>query len=641
MYACIFFAPLLASIFLLRSRFFTQRVIHGVSCGLALAVFSVSLGGMIEMIYSQGFKSIQIMTWIKTGSFVANYLLRFDSLTLLMTSIFSLALVFIHLHLIWKKTRGYCSRNLLFYLPLLTIAVFLFLSANNFLQLYLGWELIGVISCFLLISSRKNISRAMAIKMFAVDRAGNLALLFVLVAAYISYDTIIFDEMFYVISIAQNVELELLGSSLDALTVLNGLLIFAAMTKCAQFSFQRWFIKESLINPALVTFIHLVSTGLAGVFILVRFSPMIERTPNILISLSIVGLLVSGLLLVRALLCHDLGRMIICLIFSQLGYIFVACGSSAYIGGIFHFLNVVVIVALLLFSSGALNPCIFFNMNKGKLVEYKNWPPIFYISASLGLLSLTGFPFLSAYYSEIIILEASIRQNTSIGTFVFYASLLVTGMTAFLGFKILLIIWRNANGNKKEVNTKINKVSWIFKVKLIFLSFLTLFAGMIGFNTVFGDISSTFWGNVIPTPMRLEKGSVNIGKFTTFNIPLIISFFGGTAIAYFLYVLKPELRISLLKNCQNLLARVHAEKSYKKRYKMLRSYIISHTCPRSYNELYSIITGLLYQCSLHKNFQQIKTLFTGTKHQFISYYGAAMLSGSILFILYYCYSLTG
>ena len=81
MYACIFFAPLLASIFLLRSRFFTRRIIHGVSCGLALIMFSVSLGGMMEMIYSQGFESIQIMTWIKTGSFVANYLLRFDSLT--------------------------------------------------------------------------------------------------------------------------------------------------------------------------------------------------------------------------------------------------------------------------------------------------------------------------------------------------------------------------------------------------------------------------------------------------------------------------------------------------------------------------------------------------------------------------------
>lgn len=604
-----------------------------------MAMLSLSLGGMIEMIYNQGFESIQIITWIKTGSFVANYLLRFDILTLLMISIFSLTLMFIHLHLIWEKTSGCYTRNLLFYFPVLTIAVFLFLSANNFLQLYLGWELIGVISCLLLISSRKDLSRSTAIKMVAVDRVGNLALLFVLVAAYTSYDTIIFDEIFYVISITQNVKLELLGSSLDALTVLNILLIFAAITKCAQLSFQRWFIKEPLINPALVTCIHLVSMGLAGVFILIRFSPMIERTPNILISLSIFGLLVSSLLLVRALLCHDLGRMILCLIFSQLGYIFMACGSSAYIGGIFHFLNVIVVVALLLFSSGALNPCIFSDINKGKPVEYKNWPPIFYISASLGLLSLTGFPFLSAYYSGIIILEASLRQNTSIGTFVFYASLLVIAMTAFLGFKILLIIWRNANGNKKEVNTKINKVSWIFKVKLIFLSFLTLFAGTIGFNTVFGDISSAIWGNVIPSPTRLETDWENIEKLTRFNVPLIISFFCGVVIAYFLYVLKPELRIGLLDNCQTLLARSQVKNFYDKIYKMLISYAVSRTHLRSYNELYSVISGLLCQCSLHENIKQIKIPFTGTKHQFISYYGTAMLFGSIVFILYHCYSL--
>ena len=116
MYACIFLAPLLASIFLLRSRFFTRRVIHGVSCGLAMARLSLSLGGMIEMIYNQGFESIQIITWIKTGSFVANYLLRFDILTLLMISIFSLALMFIHLHLIWEKTSG-CYTCLLYTSP--------------------------------------------------------------------------------------------------------------------------------------------------------------------------------------------------------------------------------------------------------------------------------------------------------------------------------------------------------------------------------------------------------------------------------------------------------------------------------------------------------------------------------------------
>ena len=181
--------------------------------------------------------------------------------------------------------------------------------------------------------------------------------------------------------------------------------------------------------------------------------------------------------------------------------------------------------------------------------------------------------------------------------------------------------------------------SWIFKVQLIFLSSLTLFAGTVGFNTVFGDITSTFWGNVVPSPMRLEKGSENIEKLTTFNIPLVISFSCGIVIAYFVYVLKPELRIGLLDNCQTLLARSRAKNPYDKLYKMVISYAVSRTHLRSYNELYSVISGLLCQCSLHKNIKQIKILFTGTKHQFISYYGTAMLFGSIVFILYHCYSL--
>ena len=195
MYACIFVVPLLTLIFLLRSRFFTRSVIHGVSCGLALAVFSLSLSGMIEMIINQSSQTIRIITWVQIGSFIADWLLKFDSLTLLMTSIFSWALVCIHLYLIWNQTHERWSKNLLLYFPVLTIAVFLFVSADNFLQLYLGWELIGIISCLLFISSRKNISWVTVITMITIDRLGNFGLLLVAVGAYFAYDTLIFDEV--------------------------------------------------------------------------------------------------------------------------------------------------------------------------------------------------------------------------------------------------------------------------------------------------------------------------------------------------------------------------------------------------------------------------------------------------------------
>ena len=639
MYACIFVVPLLTLIFVLRSRFFTRSVIHGVSCGLAMAVFLLSLSGMIEMIINQSSRSIQIIPWIQIGSFIADWLLKFDSLTLLMTSIFSWALVCIHLHLIWDQTHERWSKNLLLYFPVLTIAVFLFVSADNFLQLYLGWELIGIISCLLFISSRKNISWVTVITMITIDRLGNFGLLLVAVGAYLAYDTLIFDEIFYVISVAQNVKLELLGYSLDALTVLNALLILAAITKCAQLGFQRWFVEGSLINPSLVTFVHLVSMGLAGVFILIRFSPMIERTPNILISLSIIGLATSILLLVKALLCHDVGRTIIYLIFSQIGYILVACGSSAYIGGIFHFLNVVVIVALILFSSHVLKRCIYSDVNKGKQGGGKNWPPILYISVSLGFLSLAGFPFLSAYYSVLIILESSLLQNSSISTFVYYTSLLVAGITASLGFKFLLFIFGNANENKIEIGAEMNRVPWMFQLQLIVLTLLTLFFGTIGVNTFFGDTSSIFWGNVIPSPMRIEEGVGNIKKLMLFDVPLIVVFCCGIVLAYFSYVFKPELRVSLSEKYQTFLPRSYLKNSYGKNYMIPISLIVSYTHPRPYIEFYFVILNLWYGCSLHKNLKQIKIFLANTKHNFISYYAVAMLVGSLMFVLYHCYSL--
>ena len=219
--------------------------------------------------------------------------------------------------------------------------------------------------------------------------------------------------------------------------------------------------------------------------------------------------------------------------------------------------------------------------------------------------------------------------------------MLVAGITAFLGFKFLLLIFRNANKNKIEIGAEINKVPWMFKFQLIVLTLLTLFFATIGANTFFGDTSSILWGNVIPSPMRLEEGSGNIKKLMLLDIPLIVIFCCGIALAYFLYVFKPELRVSLSEKYQTFLPGSYSKYSYRKQYVILTSYIVSYTCLRPYIEFFSVISDLWYRCSLHKKLKQIKILLANTKHSFISYYGVAMLFGSLMFVLYHCYSLKG
>ena len=181
----------------------------------------------------------------------------------------------------------------------------------------------------------------------------------------------------------------------------------------------------------------------------------------------------------------------------------------------------------------------------------------------------------------------------------------------------------------------------MFQLPLIVLTLLTLFFGTIGVNTFFGDTSSMLWGNVIPSPMRLEEGSGNIKKLMLLDVPLIVIFCSGIALAYFLYVFKPELRISLSEKYQTFLPRSHSKKSYGDYYMILKSNIVSYIHLRPYIEFYFVISDLLYGCGLHKNLKQIKIQLANTKHNFISYYGVAMLFGSLMFVLYHCYSLKG
>jgi NADH:ubiquinone oxidoreductase subunit 5 (subunit L)/multisubunit Na+/H+ antiporter MnhA subunit len=214
-------------------------------------------------------------------------------------------------------------------------------------------------------------------------------------------------------------------------------------------------------------------------------------------------------------------------------------------------------------------------------------------------------------------------------------------MTAFLGFKFLLLIFGNANIKKIEIGTEINRVPWMFQLQLIVLTLVTLFFGTIGVNTFFGDTSSILWGNVIPSPMRLEEGSGNIKKIMSLDVPLIIIFFCGIALAYFLYVFKPELRISLSEKYQTFLPRSYLKKTYGKYYMILTSNIVSYNHLRPYIKFYFVISDLWYGCGLHKILKQIKTLLASIKHNFISYYGVAMLFGMLMFVLYHCYSLKG
>ena len=543
MYAAIVFLPLVGA---LLAGFFGKiigdRGAHLVTCIFMAA--SMLLGGICfyDVALQQNAQTIQLFTWIESGNLKAEWALKIDTLTAIMILVVTSVSTMVHVYSIGYMHHDPHNPRFFAYLSLFTFAMLMLVTADNLVQMFFGWEGVGLAS-YLLIGFwyQKPEANAAAIKAFLVNRVGDFGFALGIFGTYLLFDTIVLDEIFILAPKYVETELTFLWFSADAITVLTMLLFIGAMGKSAQLGLHTW-LPDAMEGPTPVSaLIHAATMVTAGVFMIARLSPMMEYAPDTLTVVTLIGASTAIFAASVGLCQNDIKRVIAYSTCSQLGYMFFACGVSAYSAGIYHLLTHAFFKALLFLGAGSVIHAMSDEQDMRKMGGLRKRIPLTYWLMIVGTLALTGFPFLSGFYSKDLILEATFARDTGVGYYAFYIGIFVAGLTAFYSWRLIFMTFHGECRAPKSVQDKIHESPLVMTLPLIFLAVGALFAGKLGYEFFGGESMNAFWGTALL--VLKENATIEAAAGVPLWVVLLptIMFIFGTSLAFYFYLLKPDL----------------------------------------------------------------------------------------------------
>ena len=543
MYAAIVFLPLVGA---LLAGFFGKiigdRGAHLVTCIFMAASMLLGAICFYDVALQQNAQTIQLLTWIESGNLKAEWALKIDTLTAIMILVVTSVSTMVHIYSIGYMHHDPHNPRFFAYLSLFTFAMLMLVTADNLVQMFFGWEGVGLAS-YLLIGFwyQKPEANAAAIKAFLVNRVGDFGFALGIFGTYLLFDTIVLDEIFILAPKYVETELTFLWFSADAITVLTMLLFIGAMGKSAQLGLHTW-LPDAMEGPTPVSaLIHAATMVTAGVFMIARLSPMMEYAPDTLTVVTLIGASTAIFAASVGLCQNDIKRVIAYSTCSQLGYMFFACGVSAYSAGIYHLLTHAFFKALLFLGAGSVIHAMSDEQDMRKMGGLRKRIPLTYWLMIVGTLALTGFPFLSGFYSKDLILEATFARDTGVGYYAFYIGIFVAGLTAFYSWRLIFMTFHGECRAPKSVQDKIHESPLVMTLPLIFLAVGALFAGKLGYEFFGGESMNAFWGTALL--VLKENTTIEAAAGVPLWVVLLptIMFIFGTSLAFYFYLLKPDL----------------------------------------------------------------------------------------------------
>jgi NADH-quinone oxidoreductase subunit L len=433
------------------------------------------------------------------------------------------------------------------YLSLFTFFMLALVTANNFLQLYFGWEGVGVAS-YLLIGFwyERPSANAAAIKAFIVNRVGDFGFALGIMAVFFLFNSVSFDTVFGATPGMADKTFDFLGWEVDALTTICLLLFLGAMGKSAQLGLHTW-LPDAMEGPTPVSaLIHAATMVTAGVFMVVRLSPMFEYAPIALAVVAIVGASTALFAATVAMVQTDIKRVIAYSTCSQLGYMFFAVGVSAYSAAIFHLVTHAFFKALLFLASGAVIHAMSDEQDMRKMGGIWRAIPITYGLMWIGSLALAGigipglFGF-AGFYSKDIIIESAFAAATGVGQYAFWIGVIVAGLTAFYSWRLIVMTFHGAPRADEKVMAHVHEAPKTMLIPMVVLAVGAIVMGKLGFDIFVGEGAAAFWRDtivVLPDHAALE-GAHHVPLWVKL-LPLAVAV-GGIIVAYIFYMFRPTL----------------------------------------------------------------------------------------------------
>ncbi len=441
-------------------------------------------------------RTITLMTWFNSGTLAVDWALRVDQLAVVMMCVVTVVSSCVHVYSVGYMSHDAHKARFMAYLSLFSFAMLMLVSADNLIQLFFGWEGVGVAS-YLLIGfwNHKESANAASIKAFLVNRVGDFGLALGIFAAFFLFGTVQFDELFSLAPEAAKANMNFFGYELHALTVVCLLLFMGAMGKSAQLGLHTW-LPDAMEGPTPVSaLIHAATMVTAGVFLVARMSPMFEYAPDALMVVTVVGGLTAFVAATIGMTQFDIKRVIAYSTMSQLGYMFFALGVSAYGAAIFHLMTHAFFKALLFLGAGSVIHAMSDEQDMRNMGGLWKKIPTTYTLMWIGSLALAGVPFFAGYYSKDMILESAFADHSWFGEFAFWLGIAAALMTAFYSARLLFMAFHGKPRADKKTMDHVHESPPVMLVPLMILAAGAIFAGYLGYEAFVGH--HQIWGESI------------------------------------------------------------------------------------------------------------------------------------------------
>ena len=461
------------------------------------AVFSAIV--LYEVIQNQYEDNILIATWINSGSLNVNWSMKIDALSAVMLVVVTSVSALVHIYSIGYMSHDPHKPRFMAYLSLFTFAMLMLVTSDNFIQLFFGWEGVGLCSYFLIgFWFKKDAANAAAIKAFVVNRVGDFGFALGIFLIFYLFGTVNYSEVFEQIPTIVDKNLVFLGIDLNAIDLICLLLFIGAMGKSAQIFLHTW-LPDAMEGPTPVSaLIHAATMVTAGVFLVVRCSPIYEFSELALNIITIVGMSTAFFAATVALVQTDIKKIIAYSTCSQLGYMFFAAGVGAYNVAMFHLFTHAFFKALLFLGSGSVIHAFKDEQNINNMGGVWKKLPYTYVLMIIGTLALTGFPFLSGFYSKDAIIEFAYLKGNTTGYYAAGIGILTAFLTSIYSWRLIFKTFHGEYNNTKIKIDETHDSPLVMLVPLIFLSIGAIFAGYIFKGLFIGyDGLNYFWQDSI------------------------------------------------------------------------------------------------------------------------------------------------
>lgn len=479
---------------------------------------------------------VPLLTFIDVGGFEVSWALRYDTLSVVMVAMVTFISTLIHLYSVGYMSHDPTTPRFFAYLSLFTFMMLMLVTADNLVQLFFGWEGVGLAS-YLLIGywyEKESANRA-AMKAFIVNRVGDVFFMLGLALTFWTFQSVEFETIFASVEQAQSQRF--LG--MPALEVIGVLLFLGACGKSAQLGLHTW-LPDAMEGPTPVSaLIHAATMVTAGVFLMARMSPVMEYAPTALAIVTIVGASTAIFAATIGCVQNDIKRIIAYSTCSQLGYMFFAVGVGVYQAAVFHLFTHAFFKALLFLGAGSVIHAMSDEQDIRKMGGIWKKIPVTYTVMWIGSLALAGVPYFAGYYSKDMVLEVAYAAHSGPGMYAFVLGLLAAFLTAFYSWRLLILTFHGAPRADHHTMEHVHESPLVMLVPLLVLSVGAVFTGYVFYDYFVGDLQEAFWnGSIFTGP---DNHVLHHAHEVPAWVPLAPTVAGvaGIALAYVLYMFAP------------------------------------------------------------------------------------------------------